>query len=127
MSVRAGACPARNDHPIRSSNPFDHHRHVVVVVVVVVVVCDEGDQEDGVGHVQHLVNRAVLSKCYGGRVDDEADEDGFIEAQLSKVSFSCHSNHWLARQAWKVFCRDFKKKLAPIDFCPEELAGATHS
>ena len=51
VSVRAGACPARNDHPIRSSNPFDHHRHVVVVVVV----CD---QEDGVGHVQHLVGRA---------------------------------------------------------------------
>ena len=80
MSVRAGACPARNDHPIRSSNPFDHHRHVVVVVV-----CDEGDQEDGVGHVQLLVDRAgkELSKCNGGRVDDENDQ---VEAQLSQVS-----------------------------------------
>ena len=79
VSVRAGACPARNDHPIRSSNPFDHHRHVVVVV------CDEGDQEDGVGHVQLLVDRAgkELSKCNGGRVDDEDDQD---EAQLSQVS-----------------------------------------
>ena len=54
VSVRAGACPARNDHPIRSSNPFDHHRHVVVVVGG----GDEGAQEDGVGHIQHLVNRA---------------------------------------------------------------------
>ena len=71
VSVRAGACPARNDHPIRSSNPFDHHRHVVVVVV-----CDEGDQKDGVGHVQLLVDRAgkELSKCNGGRVDDENDQ-----------------------------------------------------
>ena len=84
VSVRAGACPARNDHPIRSSNPFDHHRHVVVVVVVV-VVCDEGDQEDGVGHVQLLVDRVgkELSKCNGGRVGDENDQ---VEAQLSQVS-----------------------------------------
>ena len=82
VSVRAGACPARNDHPIRSSNPFDHRRHVVVVVVV---VCDEGDQEDGVGHVQLLVDRAgkELSKCNGGRVDDENDQD---KAHLSHVS-----------------------------------------
>ena len=80
VSVRAGACPARNDHPIRSSNPFDHHRHVVVVFV-----CDEVDPEDGVGRVQLLVDRAgkELSKCNGGRVDDENDQ---VEAQLSQVS-----------------------------------------
>ena len=31
---------------------------LIITVVVVVVVCDEGAQEDGVGHIQHLVNRA---------------------------------------------------------------------
>ena len=45
VSVRAGACPARNDHPIKPSNPFDHHRHVVVVVVVVSSFRIQGTQE----------------------------------------------------------------------------------